>query len=175
MPSALGDDRRWDRAKGSLSHTYNQSKLGELARELIGPLPEPGHLLLVTDVEIEPPNGWRYIVWDDCPGGSVVSTAPTDPEYWSIRDPLRSMTFKQRVRSACCSALGVLMGLGRCGNPDCFLYSQVDSVRVLDRMIYFGGEHRARGLTRRGFTTKADAPAAVQDVVQYRTSRSHGA
>jgi hypothetical protein len=168
--SAVRDEAWWDSARGSISHTYDQRKLGEMAWELLGAAREGGFLLLVTDVEIVPPKGWRYIIWGDCLDGTVVSAAPTDPNYWEYYDPHRTMTVKHRVRSACCSVVGEVMGLNRCNNPACFLYSDVESARVLDRMICMGGEHRVKPLTRRGFMTKTADPARVQEVIQYPTS-----
>ena len=41
------------------------------------------------------------------------------------------------------------------------------SRRLDDQMIYVGGEHRAEGLTRRGFQARVDDPAAVQPVFAY--------
>jgi len=176
IESALKDARRWDRTRGQYSRTYDQNLLAEFARELLGARDNADFLILVTDVEITPPAGWRYIIWDGCRNGSVLSVAPVDPAYWGSkdRDRDRLMTIKQRVRAGCCSMVGESMGLGRCTNPQCFLYGDVESAGVLDQMVYLGGEHRIAALTRRGFATEAADPAAVQEVIQYPISTEGG-
>ncbi|MGO9915391.1 MAG: hypothetical protein ACLQIB_11850 [Isosphaeraceae bacterium] len=171
---ALEDTQRWDQTRGKFNRTYDQDQLAAFAREVLGDRAAADFLTLITDVEITPPRGWRYIIWDGYPNGSVVSLAPIDPEYWGIRDPQRTMTIKQRLRAACCSIVGACVGLGECVNARCFRYNNVDSVTVLDQMVYLGGEHKVTGLTRRGFATTATDPAATQEIIQYPTSMEAG-
>ena len=121
-------------------------------------------LLLVVDQELTPPPNWRYIICADCRAGVVVSIAPIDPHYWHERDENRVAIIKQRVRAACCSALGGLLGLERCDNPSCMLYESVESVSNLDRMILLGPEHGISLLADHGFEARPSDPTQVQPI-----------
>jgi hypothetical protein len=122
-------------------------------------------LLLVTDQEITPPPDWRYVLWDSCRNGVVVSIAPIDPHYWSERGEYRVQTIKHRVRVACCAALSEMLGLERCDNPTCLLYASVDSVISLDQMILLGPEHNIPALADHGFDARPSDPAQVQPII----------
>ncbi len=127
-------------------------------------------LIVVTDQEISPPEGWRYIISDDIVSddGSeacVISVAPTDPWYWSEDNDARSATIKHRIRSICLCAVGEYLGLKRCNNPRCFLYKDIDSVTTLDWMLLMGPEHRKKRLTMHGFAPRPEKPDEVQPVI----------
>lgn len=137
--------------------------LGALVQEVVQPT---GWTLILTDIELEPPLDWRYIIWRSFPQGAVVSTATLDPRYW--REPVESevhrvLMIKARARAACISVVGSLIGLERCSNPECFLFKDVDSLVRLDDMKFVGPEHDVAELTFRGFGP-GDDPAAIQSV-----------
>jgi hypothetical protein len=150
-----------DVAPPASRRTVDARVLGALVQETVQP---SGWTLIVTDIELQPPPDWRYIIWDSFPSGAVVSIATLDPAYW--REPDRSETHrvravKKRARAACISVVGSLIGLHRCSNPECFLFSEVDSLVRLDEMKVVGPEHGVRELTNRGFTPNDD-PAAIE-------------
>ena len=127
-------------------------------------------LIIVTDQEISPPEGWRYIisadiVSDDGSEACVISVAPTDPCYWSEDNDARLATIKHRIRSICLCAVGEYLRLKRCNNPRCFLYKDIDSVTTLDYMLLMGPEHRKKGLTMHGFAPRPEKPDEVQPVI----------
>src|SRR4029453_2495881 len=130
--------------------------LGPKMQSLVKP---SGWSLVVTDIELTPPPEGRYIIWDQFPLGAVASVAPLDPEYW--REPYdseqqRVVIAKRRVRAACVSIVGALIGLHRCQNESCFLYANVGSVVRLDEMELIGPEHGVAELTNRGFSASED-------------------
>jgi hypothetical protein len=162
----------WRAAAGKYTRTYDHVKLAERVRSLLSPEAGPEfRLLLVTDQEITPPPEWRYMLWAGNNYEEVVSTAPMDPLYWEQDEPHRLMTIKHRARVACCCVVGEFVGLKRCNNSHCFLHTPVDSVTELDAQVRVGKEHKIRELTGRGFSTSADDPARVQDVVTSPTPR----
>ena len=117
----------WQTSRGvaplSSDRTVDARVLGALVQEAVQPT---GWTLIVTDIELQPPPDWRYIISDGFVGGAVVSTAPLDPRYW--REPIDSEThrvrvLKTRARAACISVVGSLLGLQHCSNYDCFLFS----------------------------------------------------
>lgn len=192
IAAELGSDTFWATARGRYIRTFDQDKLGARVRDLLMRLandnpesfkwlgsPGPadpdvtslskqlreGYLLLVTDQEITPPPEWRYIIWDDCRNGSVVSIAPTDPHHWRERDEARIATIKHRVRTACLSVLGEQFGFGRCNNPMCFLHQDVNSVTDLDQMVFLGPEHHLPQLSFHGFAPRPDEPTEVQPII----------
>jgi predicted Zn-dependent protease len=129
--------------RGTYASTIDQDALAKRMRALVdrhGALGE--ELLLVTDRELTPPRGWRYILWQRTESAWVVSTAPMDPDYWGIEDPQRVRKIKQRARAACMIAVGLALGLERCENPQCFMFERVDSVTRLDVMRGIGDEHK---------------------------------
>ena len=117
------------------------------------------NLVVVTDRPIQPPTGFRYLIWDAVPGGVAVSVATLDPKYW--REPAdlgeRQRAVKRRLRAALCSVFGTTVGLVRCDNPWCFLYADVDRVTRLDHFVRIGEEHRVPMLTGRGFREETSA------------------
>jgi hypothetical protein len=145
--------------------TYDQQVLGELVKTAAR---LQGTSVIVTDVELVPPPEWRYIIWDAFHEGVVVSLAPLDPLYWGERvlEPERVATIKVRVRAACLSIVGQLLGLARCDNDKCYLFANVDSVVRLDAMSYLGPEHGVDELAYRGFDRSSGMPSSPQDVVQ---------
>ena len=151
----------WPSALGRLSRTYDAAKLGPLMRDLVR---ADNVVVLVTDLELTPPEGWRYIIWDPFDNGTVISIAPTDPRYWRSRDPNRMSTIKHRIRTACISVVGESMGLNRCQNPECLLYDNVDDVEVLDAMVYLGPEHSLTERTGRGYRPRPSNPAVAQEL-----------
>lgn len=164
-PSGAWDtEDLWGRATGKYSRMFDQRKLCDLVREQLTAQGKHGPQVIVTDWEITPPPNWRYIIWDGCPEGGVVSVAPTDPHYWRRDDPHRIARIKHRVRTACLCLVGQFLGLGRCRNERCFLYANVDSVVRLDTMVYLGTEHKLPELARRGFPILTDNPKRVQSI-----------
>jgi predicted Zn-dependent protease len=155
IEAEVGDESKWQAARGTFSRTCDPEKLAAWTRHLIGPHSRGRRLVLVTDAEITPPKGSRYIIWRATRGvaskATVVSAAPTDPSYWKTRDSRRLATIKHRVRTACLSSVGAALGIKKCKNPACFRCKPVESVVDLDRMRYLGEEHNVPGLALRGF------------------------
>jgi hypothetical protein len=147
------------RAKGKFFGTVDAWKVSRLVDELLKR--ESEAKVIVIDEELTPPRDWRYIIWLN----RVISTVPIDPRHWGVNDPFRIAIIKHRVRTACLSIVGNLIGLGRCGNENCFLYRNVDSVMRLDEMVKLGPEHRIGELEERGFNVLSDDPRAIQPVV----------
>ncbi len=147
--------------------TVDAMLLGPAVQTLIQP---EGLTLLVTDLELTPPNDWRYIIWDGMPLGTVASIAPLDPVYWGepfADERERARTVKHRTRAACMSIVGSLVGLERCQNEECFLYFNVDSVTRLDDWRYIGAEHGVAELSRRGFRQSED-PTIASGIAYHR-------
>src|SRR6185436_8455621 len=136
-----------------------------LARQLRSEIPAEGNIITITDAEITPPPEWRYIIWESFDSGdAVISFAPLDPKYWGDPDPDRINTIKRRVRAALLGVTGSFLGLEECDNTRCFLYSNVDSVSVLDNMIAIGLEHDAPGLTGKVFSGKVDDTLGLESL-----------
>jgi hypothetical protein len=134
----------------------------------IGPIVKAdGVLMIVTDREIVPPEGWRYIISDDVRGTTVVSVAPLDPYYWRDPDPSRIWTIKKRLRNVLLSCTGVALGFQRCDNPSCYLNGMVDSVSAIDYMTELGEEHDAASLAGRVFDA-GQYPDIVQQIATQR-------
>jgi hypothetical protein len=114
---------------------------------------EATQLVVVTDRLLQAPPSWRYIIWDAVAGGVALSWGTTDPRYWGDRRDLdeRRAYVRRRLRAALCSVFGTCLGLVRCDNPLCFLYSDVDRVTRLDHFRCIGKEHRVDALTGLGF------------------------
>lgn len=155
----------WHKAKGRFYRTYDAIKIAAMVRELLGEERQGDTPVIVTDQELTPPPEWRYIIWDgDATGGVVVSTVPTDPEYWRISDPNRVALIKHRVRTSCLQIIGRLIGLDFCDNERCFLFHQVDSVLRLDHMVELGSEHKIEELVGRGYKVRVNDPSIVQSI-----------
>jgi hypothetical protein len=153
------------------SRTYDQSKLAQEVRRLLSLGPSDGHLLIVTDRLITPPEKWRYIIWDIGPEAGVISSAPVDPAYWRDVEPHRIAYLKHRVRCSAMTITGIFLGIERCENPECYMFDDVDSITVLDTMTEFGPEHEVDGLTGMGFEALASDPSVVQ--VPLRKEQAH--
>jgi hypothetical protein len=190
--AAVKDEGFWSNLRGRYQRTYDPNRLAEKVRHLLmeqasqrpdlserlnvgqprgaegrSPLDllRDAPLLLVMDQELTPPPDWRYIIYDNCRAGVVVSIAPIDPHYWHEPPENRVASIKHRVRAACCSALGGLLGLERCDNPSCMLFESVESVSNLDRMILLGPEHGISLLADRGFEARPSDPTQVQPII----------
>ena len=153
-------DSKWDTAEAQYVRSYDAGKIAQLARELAGERPSDETQVVVTDLVLVPPPEWRYVIWD----GNVISIAPTDPEFWNMKDSNRNAIIKHRVRTACLSVVGQLIGLRRCDNERCFLFGNVDSVTRLDNMVVLGPEHNIEALSQRGFEIFAEEPGKVQPI-----------
>lgn len=163
----------WVDAKGSYPHMFDQKALGLAMEVILDPLStKVQHHIIITDWEITPPEGLRYLIWDDCPGGDVVSLAPMDPNYWQVSDPDRIARIKHRARTACLSIVGSFLGYERCENPDCVLFANVDSVGRLDSMVLLGKEHAEPDLEDHGFSTISESPATTKEVEYMPESRA---
>lgn len=152
--------------RGKFAKTIDQTKMWRAARTLLGNDEAGAFLQIVTDLEITPPPEWRYIIWDGDERNAVISVAPTDPKYWRQPDPSRFATIKHRVRTACLSITGAHLGLERCDNCSCFLYSDVGSVVTLDSMTELGSEHRLPRLSGFGFDATPRDVATVQTPIR---------
>lgn len=141
--------------------TYEARKISASVRDLLGDQ-LTGTPIIVTDQELTPPPQWRYILWES----RVISLSPMDPNYWRTKDPRRVATLKHRARTTCLLNAGQMLGLGRCRNDHCFLYSNVDSVMRLDAMVKLGEEHNLPGLQNRGFEVSSDDPQVVQPILE---------
>lgn len=151
----------WKRVQGAYSGTVDQSVLAAEMRRVSG---ASDGLIVVTDREITPPEGYRYLFWDSVPGGVVVSTAAMEPGYWSMSDPDPVGATKHRLRTTCLAIVGSMLGLRRCSNDRCFLYADVDSLYQLDRMVLLGPEHETPGLAGHGFSPREDDPETQAEV-----------
>jgi hypothetical protein len=156
--------------------TLDQKKIIGAVKKRLPQLQPKDSLIVFTDRAITPPRNWRYILWD-FPSSrgldGVISVAPMDPQYWRDPDLNRIATLKYRARSAGLTAIGSLLGLDRCENVECFLFHDVDSVRVLDQMRLIGHEHNVAQLGGLGFSQTTEDPAFVQGISDFRSeSRS---
>lgn len=126
---------------------------------------ELGSVIIVVDREIVPPTEWRYVLWNSFPGGTVISTAPMDPNYWGTPlpddHPERKLEMKQGVRASALCVTGTRIGLSRCENPNCFMFAAVDSVSRLPEMRQLGPEHTVVGLDRGAFPLSEVDPDQV--------------
>jgi len=154
------NDPRWDSVAGTYIRSYDAASIAQLAWALAGLRPSDEMQVVVTDLVLNPPRDWRYVIWDR----NVISIAPTDPKYWNLKESNRNDLVKHRVRTACLSIVGELIGLERCDNERCFLFKNVDSVTRLDDMVVLGPEHNIEALTNRGFEILATNPADEQDI-----------
>jgi hypothetical protein len=101
-------------------------------------------VVVVTDRELQPPEGFRYVMWLPIAGGraSVVSIATLDPVYWGSRPSNRLATLHRRVSVACCVTIAAdFLHFHRCSNPRCFLYRRVSALDSIDLMTHLGPEH----------------------------------
>jgi predicted Zn-dependent protease len=157
-------------ARGRYFRTYDQRKLANLHREVLGNEVRGKDTLYVTvtDLEITPPKEWRYILWDYWPtNDAVISLAAMDPNYWRIEDQNRVATIKHRARTACLCVIGLFLGLTGCQNESCFMYSEVESVVRLDQMRYLGEEHNEfKNLVKRGFSVQPNDLEKVQRIIR---------
>lgn len=151
----------WKETQGRSSRTVEHSKVSRLVRSVVGLDADTRHVIVI-DQELTPPPKWRYVIFDGDSDGAVISIVPTDPEYWSERDADRAGTIKHRVRTACLTIVGALLGLNRCDNPRCFLYEDIDAVTALDSMVVLGDEHEIPALAGRGFRIHTPDPRAIQ-------------
>lgn len=150
----------WEGAKGKYTRTYRGKEISEAVGRVLSQRGHDGVPVVVTDQELAPPAGYRYIISE----GTVISLAPTDPRYWNMSEVNRVGIVKHRVRSMCLGVVGELLGLERCENPSCFLYESVDSVMNLDEMVQLGQEHGLKALEDQGFDMLTDDPGTVQEV-----------
>lgn len=148
------------RIKGKFSRTVDARKVVRFVDELLAE-EESDAKIIIIDQELTPPSDWRYIIWS----GRVISTVPTDPRYWGMKDSDRIAIIKHRVRTVCLLNVGSLFHIGRCLNTDCFLYRNVDSVERLDSMVKLGPEHEIAALEGRGFDILSNDPGAIQPIV----------
>lgn len=158
------DKELWAKARGHYTRTYDCSKIVDSVSQMLEALGRRPPFLVITDQELTPPPEWRYIVFDADARGQVTSIRPTDPVYWGDRSPRRVSTVKHRVRAAGLNGIGSLLGLHRCNNAECFLYSSIDSVTCLDAMVKLGAEHKLPRLAGYGFPPFGD-PAVTQGTV----------
>ena len=181
VEAEVGDELKWWAVRGGYRRTCDHEKLAVWARHLCGPHSRGRRLVLVTDAEITPPKGLRYIIWratkDVAAKATVVSAAPTDPRYWGTQDSRRLATIKHRVRTACLSSVGATLRIKKCENPACFRCKPVESVLDLDRMLYLGEEHNVPGLALRGFepypTYPPEQPAGEAEGIDHRWLRAY--
>jgi hypothetical protein len=166
MTRILQSDSKWATTAGPYVRSFDAGKIAQLAWELTRSGPsdvwsrDVKMQVVVTDLVLVPPQGWRYIIWSR----DVISIAPTDPKFWNMKESNRKSIIKHRVRTACLSAVGQLMGLQRCDNERCFLYKNVDSVTRLDDMVVLGPEHNIGALSQKGFEIFTIIPGEVQDI-----------
>jgi hypothetical protein len=162
----LQNDSKWATTAGPYVRSFDAGKIARLAWELTHAGSEESWSregtmqVVVTDLVLVPPEGWRYIIWSR----DVISIAPTDPKFWNMKEANRKSILKHRVRTACLSVTGQLIGLKRCDNERCFLCKNVDSVTRLDDMVVLGPEHNIGALSQKGFEIFAIIPGKVQDI-----------
>ncbi len=131
----------WESVRSGTTFLIDHKSLAQAVRALF---PQQERLIIVTDEELKPPAGWRYIISDDVTTGradGVASLAPIDPLYWGETDPERLQTIKWRIRATLMGMAGERLGFIPCTNSKCYLYENVDSVTVLDGMSTIGPEH----------------------------------
>jgi hypothetical protein len=125
--------------------TYDQKKIARVLRERLPQVKSSDCMIVMTDQSITPPKEWRYILWsafkDAGAWNAVISMAPMDPRYWRDSNSERVKTLTSRAQAANLAVTGSLLGLERCENSECFLFSDVNSVLVLDDMRGIGPEH----------------------------------
>lgn len=156
-----------ENARGQFWGVYDQWKLIGIVRDQFGNQYKDDILIIITDLEITPPSGWRYVLWNLRENDAVISLAAMNPEYWGLRDRYLLTTIKRRVRASCLHVVGKFLGLRRCDNPICFLNRDVDSVTTLDGMVSLGKEHKLEELTNLRFSEKTSDPSKVQPIEVY--------
>ena len=165
----------WQKARGKYLRTFNAYKIEQLVRGLLGDERMNDIPIIVIDQELTPPPNWRYIIWRAPRKGFVVSTVPTDPEYWRIQEPNRIAVIKHRIRTAIMHIVGHKLGLRYCSNERCFLFRPVDSVVRLDQMVELGPEHadetghgsQMNELIGYGYVPIEENPYTQQMVIQH--------
>jgi predicted Zn-dependent protease len=158
----------WHAVKGKYSQTVDHEKLAELIKSKMSAKLSKLPMILVTNQEITPPSGWRYIIWDwdDKKVNHVISAAPLDPSYWGDQTSQRVSAIKHRVRVAGLNITGSLLGLKDCENAHCFLNRNVESTDVLDGMLFLGPEHGWQDLTGHGYSPRPAYPEKIQSIAK---------
>jgi hypothetical protein len=158
-------DEWWQSVQSPTSRLIDHKLMAKAVRELI---PQQDRIIVITDEELKPPTGWRYIIsWDvSAKGDGTASLAPLDPEYWGDLDTKRHETIKWRIRAAVMAMTGTRLGFRLCENTLCYLYTNVDSVTVLDSMVTLGPEHAAEGLTDKVFSGEVDDLLGVEAIIE---------
>ncbi|HEX8083378.1 MAG TPA: hypothetical protein VF529_03750 [Solirubrobacteraceae bacterium] len=129
-------------AAGSFQSTLETGKVITWAREITARRDIAlRSMVVITDQELAPPDGWRYLLWSREHADGVLSIAALDPDYWGIAGAEGWPRIADRARVGCLCLTGWLAGLERCDNPSCFLFRDVASVLQLDRMKELGPEH----------------------------------
>jgi hypothetical protein len=143
----------WNAAWGRYSGTIDHCKLVPLVRQLLPRQDGSPPMLVITDEELTPPEGFRYLMWMESKtdGGTVLSLPTLDPQSWMEVSPnfsspqptttTRKAITKRRVRAASLSIVGSILGLKRCEKPNCFLYKETTSVVSIDQLVQLGSEH----------------------------------
>ncbi|MDP9177768.1 MAG: hypothetical protein M3O61_08815 [Gemmatimonadota bacterium] len=163
---AFGRDFPWKAAQGQFSRTYDFTKMIKAVKQILEPQGGRAPYLVVIDQQLTPPKNWNYIISDSSKPGAVMSISPTDPQYWRDKTSERLSIIKHRIRALGINNVGEMLGLKECDNPECFLYSEIDSVATLDTMVKLGPEHKMPGLVDRGFPRTADDPANQASIVR---------
>lgn len=161
----MSTQRFVDGVRGKFRGVYDQWELAKQARRTIGGPKKDEVLIIITDLEITPPEGWRYILWTMIEENAVISLAAMNPEYWGSSGRSFLATVKHRTRSACLKVIGSYVDLNACENSRCFMYNKVDSVTRLDEMVLLGVEHRLEALTNMGFSPRPSYPLEVQEII----------
>jgi hypothetical protein len=160
------DDDWWDSVRSSSTLLIDHQSLAKAVRQMFS---RQERLIIVTDEELKPPAGWRYVISEDVTTGrhdGVASFAPLDPLYWGDADPRRLQTMKRRIRGTLMGMVGERLGFEPCDNSKCFLFADVDSVTVLDGMSTIGPEHPGAGpLTDKVFGGETAGSLGLEAIV----------
>jgi hypothetical protein len=169
----------WNKTMRRHSGTIHHSATARMIRQLLPVDKRYDQLVVVMDGEFTPLNRGGEEIWLSPTKAKqdyvVVSLLPLDPHYGVDQAALpaslrteRQLIVKRRLRAACLSFIGPVLGLIPCKWEDCFMYEAVHSVRQLDRMTKLGNEHAAelqvRPLGELSFSESGD-PSRTEEIV----------
>jgi hypothetical protein len=169
----------WSKTMRRHSGTIHHSATARMIRQLLPIDKRYDHLVIVMDGEFTRLNRRGAAEWLSPAIAKqdyvVLSLLPLDPHYRVDQASLpaslrteRQLIVKQRLRAACLSIIGPVLGLIPCRWEGCFMYEAVHSVWQLDRMTQLGIEHAAelpaRPVGELSFSYSGD-PSRTEEII----------
>jgi hypothetical protein len=147
--SLVDDDSWWLATQGRLSGTLDGARLcGQVKRDAAAVIGAGDAIVVVTNRELTPGPGLRYVVWD-CDATArraAVSASQLDPYLVADETEGRFPTIERRLRAALASVIGELAGVARCDTPGCVMQRDLGLGAMLDDLTGYGPEHHDAGL-----------------------------